>query len=468
MPRRKGRDVTAERGKVIPHEQIPPQDPPLRPVPREFGTSVQALTDATYEQLRPEHPLVAETFRRCFPVALATTTQILPDGTTFVGGGDLENMWLRDAAGALEPFVRLCAGDQELYHVVVGAIRRMSLYLVLEPYGNSFSKEPTLHDNYWPTDDPPPGPWLRERKWSVDSPCGLLKLASELHAATGELAFADGAFLEAARTIIVTLRTEQDHANASEYRFVRDDPAHPEDTLSHNGRGAPVAPTGMIWSGFRPSDDPCRYGYPIAQNMLASVLLRWLSSVLRDHYEDSALADIAAQMSAEIRAGIETYGIVEHPRWGRIYAAETDGLGNYALLDDATPPNLVGAPLTGYLGLDDSTYQRTRAFALSADNPYFISGPYAEGLGSPHPNASPANYVWHIGLIVQGLTAATEAEQRRMIELCVTTTAGTGFMHEAFDARDPNRYIRGWCAWNDSQFGALVLDWIRRRQAAAS
>jgi meiotically up-regulated gene 157 (Mug157) protein len=448
--------------KVIPHDQLPSVDPPLRPIPTQFGTSVQTLTDSTYERLKDDYPLVAETFRKCFPVALATTTQILPDGTTFVGGGDLENMWLRDAAGALEPYVPLCADDERLHRVIVGAIRRMSEYVVLEPYGNSFSKEPTLDDNYWPTDDPPPGPWLRERKWSIDSPASLLRLASVLHGATGELRFADAAFLEAARVILTTFETEQDHAGSSEYRFVRDDPGHPNDTLSHDGRGAPVGRTGMIWSGFRPSDDPCRYGYPIPQNMLASATLSWLSGILRDHYGDAALADKAKHMSDEVRHGIETYGVVEHPRWGRIYASEADGLGNHTLLDDATPPNLVGAPLTGYLSVDDPTYQRTRAFALGPDNPLFINGRHAAGLGSEHPNASPENYVWHIGLITEGQTASTEAEQRRLIELCAATTAGTGFMHEAFDARDPNRYIRGWCAWNDSQFGALVLAWLSR------
>ena len=38
-----------EARKVVPHDQIPPQDPPLRPIPAEFGTSVQELTDRTYE-----------------------------------------------------------------------------------------------------------------------------------------------------------------------------------------------------------------------------------------------------------------------------------------------------------------------------------------------------------------------------------------------------------------------------------
>jgi meiotically up-regulated gene 157 (Mug157) protein len=369
-------------------------------------------------------------------------------------------MWLRDAAGAFEPYLPLCRSDERLHAVVVGLIRRMCEYIVLEPYGNAFSKEPTLEDHYWPEDDPPPGQWLRERKWSVDSPASLLSLAAGLHAATGELRFADATFLDASRVILATFRIEQDHVAASPYRFVRYDPDHPSDTLPNDGRGTPVGRTGMIWSGFRPSDDPCRYGYPIAQNMLASVVLSWLATILRDHYSRPDLGELAMRISVEVREGIETYGVIAHPRWGRIYAAEVDGLGNHALLDDATPPNLVGAPLTGYVTTDDPTYQRTRAFALSSDNPFFISGPYAAGLGSEHPGPSPQHYVWHIGLIVEGQTALSRQEQRRLIELCATTTGGTGFMHEAFDSRDPTRYIRGWSPWNDSQFGDLVLSWL--------
>lgn len=452
--------MSGQARKVVPHELIPPQDPPLRPIPSEFGWSVQELTDRTYQTLVGDHRAIAETFRNCFPVALATTTEMLSDGTTFVSGGDLPNMWLRDAYGEIEPYLPLCRDDELLHRLVVGLIRRMSEYVVLEPYGNSFSREPTLDDIYRPTDDPPPGPWLRERKWSIDSPASILALAADLCAATAEMRFADDAFYVAVRVILATFEIEQDHAASSEYRFVRDDPDHPEDTLSHGGRGAPVGRTGMIWSAFRPSDDPCTYGYPIPQNMLAAVVLEWLAGVLRDHYRDADLARKATRMAEEVRTGIETYGIVEHPRWGRIYAAETDGLGHHALLDDATPPNLVGAPLTGYLDVADATYQRTRAFALSSDNPFFITGKYAEGLGSPHPNASPDNYVWHIGLITQGQTATTNKERQRLIELCVATTGDTGFMHEAFDARDPSRYIRGWCPWNDSQFGALVLRWL--------
>lgn len=44
--------------------------------------------------------------------------------------------------------------------------------------------------------------------------------------------------------------------------------------LTNGGQGASVAYTGMIWSGFRPNDDACTYGYLIPVNMFAVTVLR--------------------------------------------------------------------------------------------------------------------------------------------------------------------------------------------------
>ena len=43
--------------------------------------------------------------------------------------------------------------------------------------------------------------------------------------------------------------------------------------FAKNGRGNPVGPTGMSWSGFRPSDDACMYNYLVPSNMMAVVAL---------------------------------------------------------------------------------------------------------------------------------------------------------------------------------------------------
>lgn len=51
------------------------------------------------------------------------------------------------------------------------------------------------------------------------------------------------------------------------------------ETLPYNGLGKPVGFTGMTWSGFRPSDDACWYGYLIPSNMFAVVILRCLANL---------------------------------------------------------------------------------------------------------------------------------------------------------------------------------------------
>ena len=44
--------------------------------------------------------------------------------------------------------------------------------------------------------------------------------------------------------------------------------------------------------------------------------------------------------------------------YGRIYAYETDGFGNYNLMDDANSPSLFAAPYLGYCSKDDEIYQK--------------------------------------------------------------------------------------------------------------
>ena len=96
----------------------------------------------------------------------------------------------------------------------------------------------------------------------------------------------------------------------------------------------------------------------------------------------------------------------------------TDGYGRYNLMDDANLPNLMTLPYIDWCSAFDPTYLNTRAFALSSDNPFFFSGRYAEGLGSPH---TPPNYVWPLGIIGRALTATSSSE----VAEAITTLAET-------------------------------------------
>jgi uncharacterized protein len=403
------------------------------------------------ERRLPHNQRRAAMFRTCFTNTITTTMQPMPDGTTFVITGDIPAMWLRDSAAQVRPYLVLAAQDQGVAAMIAGVVRRQMFYITIDPYANAFNAEP--NGRRWDdADETEMNDWLWERKYEVDSLCYPLQLAYLLWRATGSTEHFDTTFREAAGLILRVWRREQRHAE-SPYRFVRRN-CPPTDTLSHDGRGAPVAETGMTWSGFRPSDDACVYGYLVPANMFAVVALGYLAEIAAGPLAEPALADDARALAAEIRAGIEHFATLEHPQHGRIYAYETDGLGNYTLMDDANVPSLLSLPYLGWCAPDDPLYLNTRAFVLSPDNPFFFRGSAAEGVGSPH---TPPRYIWHIALAMQGLTAADPAERERMLELMERTDAGAGMMHEGFDVDDPGRFTRPWFSWANMMYCELVL-----------
>jgi hypothetical protein len=124
------------------------------------------------------------------------------------------------------------------------------------------------------------------------------------------------------------------------------------------------------------------------------------------------------------------------------------------MMDDANVPSLLSLPYLGIVGRDDETYQRTRRFVLSEDNPYFFRGTAAEGVGGPHVGL---RMIWPMGIIVRALTSDDRAEVASCLRMLTGTHAGTGFMHEAFDQDDPAKFTRKWFAWANTLFGELIV-----------
>jgi meiotically up-regulated gene 157 (Mug157) protein len=383
-------------------------------------------------------------------------------GTTFVITGDIPAMWLRDSAAQLTPLLRIVVagvGSQEDRQVLMGLLNgllhRHWALIENDPYANSFVRH--AGDEAWDRDSDTTewaNPLAWERKFEIDSLSYGPDLAWRLWKATGETEWFDDRFLPAAREILRVARIEQDHEQRSAYRFQRTG-CPDTDTLPRDGKGVPTAPTGLVWSGFRPSDDRCELGYNVPGNHFFALALEHLAELLDQVAQAPEEAREARTIAAEIRTALSEHALIDGPDGQRIWAYEVDGLGNHLFMDDANVPSLLALPYQGCLAADDPVYLATRRAVLSDANPFYFEGKHLSGVGSPH---TPADHVWPIAKAVEGLTSGDDAVKRQMLELMIATDGGTGMMHEGVHVEDPTRFTRPWFSWSNSMFCELALD----------
>lgn len=412
--------------------------------------SVKRLIERVSSNL-PHRPRLAAMFASCFTSTLETTIQLLEDRSTFIVTGDIPAMWLRDSSAQVRPYLLLAREDPNIAALLEGVVRCQSEFILHDPYANAFNATPS--GARWEDDQTEMSDLVWERKYEVDSLCYPLQLAYQLWRATGRTNHLDERFREAARAVLELWRHEQRHETDSPYRFQRT-AWQERGQLPREGLGAPVSETGMTWSGFRPSDDACQYGYLVPANNFAVVVLGQLAKVADEVWDDPNLEREARDLERSIQVGIDTHARFVHPQFGVIYPYEVDGLGGVNLMDDANVPSLLSLPYLGYCAPDDPLYLNTRRFVLSEANPYFFRGAAATGVGSPH---TPEGYVWPIALAMQGLTAVSDDEKVTMLDMLETTDAGTLWMHESFNANDPRRFTRPWFSWANSMFCEFVL-----------
>ncbi len=389
-----------------------------------------------------------EMFQACFLNTLETTVTRREPGDTFIITGDIEAMWLRDSTAQVLHYVRF-ADDPAVSALIEGLLARQAACIALDPYANAFNETPS--GRHWDPDDlPRPDPGVWERKYEIDSLCWPLLLAERLMEKSCRSGFLTPEFHRMMAAVVRVFRQEQHHEN-SEYYFFRT-MTFPQGTLREDTRTSRVAPVGMTWSGFRPSDDACTYGYLVPSNLFAARALQALIRFARMLGDDS-LAEDAALLRKEILDGLEQYAVVKSEKYGEIWAYETDGLGHHLLMDDANCPSLLSLPWLDICSRDDPRYLRTRDFILSGDNPFYFSGRTAEGVGSPH---TPKGYIWPIALCVRILTSRDDEEAAASLRMLLTTHAGTRLMHESFDPDQPQQFTRSWFAWANSMFGEAV------------
>lgn len=390
------------------------------------------------------------TFENCYVSTAKTTTKFLENGEAYVFTGDIAAMWLRDSSAQVVHYLPFLKEYPILKDMVKGLITRQAKYIHIDPYANAFNEE--ANGNCWEKDITEYNPWNWERKYEIDSLCYPVWLMEQYVKNTGESDIFTPEVKTAFRDILDVWKREQHHEEST-YSFIRVN-CPPSDTLSCEGKGEPVGYTGMTWSGFRPSDDACKYGYLIPSNMFASVALGYMEKFLREQYQDEKMAEEAAELKTQIEEGIQKYGVVEDEVYGKMYAYETDGLGNYNLMDDANVPSLLSLPWLAYCDKDDPIYKNTRAYVLSKKNPYYYEGSCAKGIGSPH---TPDQYIWHIALTMQGLTSDDSQEREELLKTLLATDAGCEVMHEGFHCEKPEAFTREWFAWANSLFALFAL-----------
>lgn len=419
------------------------------------STELKKYMEKICDQARAVNPRWAEVFHECFLNTLETTIERLEDGSTFVVTGDIPAMWLRDSTAQVRPYLVLAKEHEDIYDMIAGLVERQFGYILIDPYTNAFNKEPN-GQGHGATDHTQMNDWIWERKYEIDSLAYAIQLAYLLYVNSGRTDHLTETVRKGLVTILDLWRTEQDHAGASPYRFVRDTDRQ-EDTLPFDGKGSPVGYTGMTWSGFRPSDDRCTYHYLVPSNQFASVVLGYVAELAPFLGLSQEEIELAATLQDQIQAGIERYGIIQNAQGQAVYAYEVDGLGHASIMDDGNVPNLLSLPYLGFCSEDDPIYVATRQTVLSPENPYYYSGKLASGLGSSH---TWDQYIWPISLSMEGLTTSHKAEKARILDLLVNTDAGTNQMHESFHVDDDSRYTREWFSWSNMMFCELLLDYF--------
>ncbi len=426
------------------------------PLARRFRSkAVDAAIASTASRIRDSE--LAWLFSNCLPNTLDTTVSFtdgsVPD--TVVVTGDIPAMWLRDSSAQVWPYLPFLNADANLARLIEGVIRRQTLCILADPYANAFmpdlsSREPL---SWSKTDHTEMKPGVGERKWEVDSLCYPVRLAHEYWRITHDTRPFDAQWARAMHSILETFTAQQRKTSRGPYSFQRQAFA-PTDTLGGDGFGSPGRGVGLIYSGFRPSDDACVYPLNIPGNFFAVLTLQRIEEMLIGIASDSAEASRANRIGSEIKAALEAHAHVHHPEAGEIWAYEIDGFGNAICMDDANVPSLLAMPYLGSCSATDPLYLATRRFVLSEANPYFFRGSAAEGIGGPHIGQ---DMIWPMAIIMRGLTSEDEREQLQCLAWLKKTHAGTGFMHESFNKNNPANFTREWFAWANTLFGELIL-----------
>lgn len=402
----------------------------------------------------PNHSELYEQFVRCYNNTLQKTIKQFDDNSVHIITGDIPAMWLRDSTAQIRPYIFEAKHNEQLKNLILGVIKRQFFYINIDAYANAFNESP--NGACWEKDDPNQNPWVWERKFEIDSLCYPIQLAYLLWKNTGCISQFDSNLKSGILKILEVFYTELNHEGCSHYKFERKS-SYFSDTLSREGKGTLVKPNiGLIWSGFRPSDDSCVYGYLIPSNMFAVVVLGYIEEIAASIWKDATIINKASSLKKTVHNAIEKFGITNTEEFGEIYAYEVDGYGMFNLMDDANVPSLLSIPYLGYPA-NENVLKNTRNMILSDANPYFYKGQVASGIGSSH---TPTNCIWPIAIAMQGLTSSSEKEKLMHLQILHESAKCNGMMHESFNVNNPSCYTREWFSWANAMYVELFLNYL--------
>ena len=400
-------------------------------------------------------PELAWLFENCFPNTLDTTVDFeIIDGKpdTYVITGDIDAMWLRDSTAQVWPYLPLIKNDAHLQQLIKGVINRQVKCIHLDRYANAFYKDENKISD-WKSDITEMKPGMHERKWEIDSLCYPIRLAHQYWKLTGDTTPFDADWQQSIGLIVKTFKEQQRKDGQGPYSFERTT-AWATDGVPLGGYGYPVKPVGLICSMFRPSDDATIFPFLIPSNFFAVTSLKNAAEMVQSIRDNNTLANECLQLANEVEKALQQYAIINHDKFGKIYAYEINGFGSFNLMDDANVPSLLSLPYLNTVKENDPVYVNTRKFVLSENNPFFFKGTAGEGIGGPHAGM---DMIWPLSIIMRGLTSNNEAEIKKCLSMLKNSNAGTGFMHESFNKNDVNNFTRKWFAWANTLFGELII-----------
>jgi len=418
---------------------------------RKFSSSAVEAKIAEVKKLIKDDEL-RWLFENCFPNTLDTTVKlryINGKPYTYVITGDIDAMWLRDSSAQVWPYLTLMKNDKKLQELIAGVINQQTTFILLDPYANAFYDDPN-REGEWKDDKTDMKKGIHERKWEIDSPCYVIRLAFGYWNQTGDASIFDNDWVAAMKLIVKTFKEQQRKENRGSYYWMR-----PGEMEIEGGYGRPSKPTGLIYSLFRPSDDVTLLPNLITSNLFAVVSLRQLSELFTKTGLDQKFAKECDDLANEVEAAVYKYGVVNKQSDEKVFAYEVDGFGSVYFADDANVPSLLSLPYIGAVKRNDPIYERTRNYLLNENtNPYYVKGKAGEGISSPH---IAKDMIWPMAIILRAMTSTDKKEIEDCLVLLKNTHAGKGFMHESFFKEDATKFTRDWFAWANTLFGELII-----------